>query len=213
MSYNWANVTWQTKDGRWGVGFYDRISYTDSWEDEDYDSEWDDEFDYDVFIHASTGHTSLDSAMKTWNGANPGHTNTYRYNRANAKTIAEFEDMAKACNSPAYAKERADRIAKAEYTKRRKEVIAKMREKEPRAGRNTVTIGLSGGLNPYAGAYGILDTTLVKDGDWLVGSREHTLKSGKKTVKKFKVWNTKTRLPAKDILNAEAVNHRFYGYW
>lgn len=211
MSYNWENVVWQTKDGRWGIGFFDRISYTDSWDNEDYDSEWDDEFDHSVFVHASTGHPTQESAYATWRGANPGHHTVYEYSRGTAKEIAEFEDMARACNDSKYAKERKERLAKEAYKNRRKQVIAHLRSKdnEPRPGMYYLNIAKGSKLNPYDGVQEILTARLEQDGDWLVCQRPVRLKSGKTVYKAYKAWNTKTRLPAPDLASAE---RQTYGY-
>lgn len=71
MSFHHENIIWQTEDGKWSIGFYTRLR-GDAYGTEDYDPEWDDDFDFDTFQWASTGHPSMDDASRAWRGPNPG---------------------------------------------------------------------------------------------------------------------------------------------
>lgn len=211
MSFNHENVVWQNKDGLWGIGFYERIStgqstWDDDYDEHGYDPEWDDDYNYDTFMFASTGHRTQQQAINSWRGANPGSHTVYSHNRANAKEIAEFEDMAKASNNPAYAKLRADRIAKKEVLALRKRVREAIRKAPPVAySRYSVSIS----KNQTFSATGWTEThtaTLHPVGDWLVLKSEKVLKSGKRTPVDVKVWNTKTKTPGPMVLSIRAVS-------
>lgn len=94
MSYYWENVTWQSSDGTWNVGFYERISGPSSFDDDDdeYDSEWDDDFT-DNFGWVSSGHGSRKSAEKAWTGANPGGSTAISYDQTDPSVMREIEDL------------------------------------------------------------------------------------------------------------------------
>ena len=86
MSQNRENVTWQSKDNSWNIGFYD---YSASSGDE----EWD--VDYtDNFYWASTGHPTAQSARKAWQGANPGGGQEMAYTPGQDLAIARLDDEA-----------------------------------------------------------------------------------------------------------------------
>lgn len=193
MSRHWEHIIWQNKDGQWGVGFYERIS-TGNHADEDYDSEWDDEFDRAQFCFASTGHASEEQAMDSWPGANPGYRDICPYSRDAAKEIAEWEDMAKAYASPEYAEERRKRQERALKTAQRKRVRESVRKDPPREGnRCVVRIGRENAYTSYT-------VTLTASGDWLGFLRPKMLKSGKPGKPTFvKVWNTATQNPGPDV--------------
>lgn len=80
MSFNRENIIWQSKNGLWNIGFFaiheSMISYSN---DDDYDSEWDVDYDYERFSWASWGHTTADKAFASWKGANPGMTREFPY--------------------------------------------------------------------------------------------------------------------------------------
>lgn len=69
MSFNRENVTWQSRDGTWSIGFW-QCFYTGG---EDGDPEWDVEYG-DTFEWVVTGHASPQAAYDAWDGANPGGT-------------------------------------------------------------------------------------------------------------------------------------------
>lgn len=72
MSFNRENVVWQSANGTWNIGFYTVHESFWSYDDDDYDPEWDVNYDYDSFEWASTGHASKEDAYRAWKGANPG---------------------------------------------------------------------------------------------------------------------------------------------
>ncbi len=72
MSLNRENVSWQSANGTWSIGFFEfRYVNRDS---EDFDHEWDVEYDYTEFNWASSGHISAEAAYEAYarNHANPG---------------------------------------------------------------------------------------------------------------------------------------------
>jgi len=96
MSYHWENTIWQSKDGSWNRGFYHRISAAGSpgsWNDGDYDSEWDDEFDESYFDYARTGFRSEHDALLWEPAGNPGSASILSY-RGNSKECKELDQLA-----------------------------------------------------------------------------------------------------------------------
>lgn len=78
MSCNRENVTWQSKDGTWNRAFWSYYSVNE--DDEDWDYEWDVEYE-DYFNWVSTGHATQESAYQSWDGANPGGSHIYTYDK------------------------------------------------------------------------------------------------------------------------------------
>ena len=70
MSFSRENVQWQSKDGKWNIGFF-ATTWVGS-ESDGYDPEWDVEYDFDRFSWVSTGHATQEAAWDAWKGANPG---------------------------------------------------------------------------------------------------------------------------------------------
>lgn len=95
MSFNRDNVTWQSPDGTWNLGFYtvhEGMVYGD---DEDYDPEWDVDYDYESFEWVTTGHATENAARAAWKGANPGCTTIVTYSAESAERVAELDEMAR----------------------------------------------------------------------------------------------------------------------
>jgi hypothetical protein len=90
MSKNRENITWQSEDGKWNIGFYD---FQENRDGDDYDSEWDVDYN-DKFHWVSAGHASAQQARNAWRGANPGGGSEMAYSEANAKEILELDDQA-----------------------------------------------------------------------------------------------------------------------
>jgi len=91
MSFNRDNVTWQRTDGTWCMGFWDFYP-TSSWNDPDFDPEWDVEYTNEfnwIYENAATPEAAYD-IYRSQNG-NPGGTAIYESTPANADTIARFE--------------------------------------------------------------------------------------------------------------------------
>lgn len=105
MSYHRENVIWQSADGTWGRGFYENYP-TKSYDDDDYDSEWDVEYDYDIFSWVSVGHPTEQAAGASWDGANPGGSTVYAFGDSgwpNESPVApKFDEMAVACAASGY---------------------------------------------------------------------------------------------------------------
>lgn len=99
MSVNRENVVWQSEDGTWSRGFYDYYD-TKSHDDEDYDFEWDVDYHYDSFRWVSAGHSTEEQARRSWDGANPGGSETVEYGGTNPSgelLAPQFDEMAVAC--------------------------------------------------------------------------------------------------------------------
>ncbi len=100
MSKNRENVIWQSADGTWSRGFYEDYP-TKSYDDEDYDDEWDVEYNYDSFSWVSVGHLTEQGAVASWDGTNPGSSVVYAFGESdwpNEPPVAEkFDEMAVAC--------------------------------------------------------------------------------------------------------------------
>jgi hypothetical protein len=94
MSCNRENVTWKSKDGSWGRGFYDFYQTGE-------DHEWDVEYYHERFHWASTGHATEEDAHLAWTGANPGGGHVHETPSAETD---KFDEMAKTC------KQEADRL-------------------------------------------------------------------------------------------------------
>lgn len=88
------NVVWQSRDGTWGIGFFDY--YNINQDSEDFDPEWDVEYVYDCFSWASTGHATEDDAHAAWRGANPGCSEVYKEPSVDTD---KFDVMEKECRS------------------------------------------------------------------------------------------------------------------
>lgn len=95
MSVNRENVTWQSKDGKWNIGFWDFYD-TGFPGDEDYDYEWDVEYYGDRFWFVSQGHRTPDAAYAAYTRthANPGGTWQIPYSEETADQIAKYEKYA-----------------------------------------------------------------------------------------------------------------------
>ena len=95
MSTNRENVTFQTADGKWNIGFFEFYD-TKSYMDEDYDYEWDVDYNYDSFWYASMGHDTPELAYQayTHNHSNPGGTCRIEY-AGNEKQCELYMEYAK----------------------------------------------------------------------------------------------------------------------
>lgn len=208
MSYNWENIIWQNADKSWGIGFYERIRHNNGYDNDSYDSEWDDDYDYDHFAHAANGFSSADAAQRWWTGANPGSFQIAS-KKLTVKETKEFADMVRAANDPAFNKELDAQKAKAASLAFVKSVREKLRAKEPvENGSYSVRISMSA----VPSATGMMQdhrVRLVKDGDWLGFQDSTTLKNGKVRKSFVKVWNTKTRTQSKNIVWVEEFNPRY----
>lgn len=92
MSKNRENVTWQSKDGSWNIGFYDYHEVRGD-DDDEYDAEWDVEYT-DDFHWVSAGHPSAASAERAWTGASPGGGERVSYDEASKEKSEYYDDQA-----------------------------------------------------------------------------------------------------------------------
>lgn len=116
MSVNRENVVWQSKDGSWNIGFY---AYEEINPDSpDFDYEWDVEYDFSRFFWASTGHRSMEDAIRSWGGANPGGHTEVAYSRKTAKQCTKLDEMVWAMTHPEEARKKRILKARREAAKR-----------------------------------------------------------------------------------------------
>jgi hypothetical protein len=210
MSRYAENLIWQNADKTWGIGFYKRISRNVSGENESYDSEWDDDYDYEHFAHAANGFPSADAAQRWWTGANPGSFQIAA-KKLTVKETKEFADMVRAANNPAFSKELDAQRAKTASLTFIKNVRDKLRANEPVAYK-TYRIRFS--LSTLPAATGMVEdhsVILTPEGDWLGFEKSTRLKNGSIRKSFVKVWNTKTRTQTKNIIWLEEVKKN-YGY-
>lgn len=205
MSYHWENVIWQSKDGSWNRGYFHRISMgSGNWDDDGYDSEWDDEFDFSYFDYLSTGMRSEDAAWDFEPHGNPGSATVLPY-AGNSKECKHYDLMAHWHRNPAEK-------AKAQ----RKEHLRKVREhfkgmaaewnpqvmKELVGGYTNFSVILKGDDKVYEqwGLSHELTGVPRVEGDWL-------------TVEGKRIYNLKTEKFEKRVRKFERyVNHGRYGY-
>lgn len=188
MSYHWENTIWQSADGSWNRGFYKRISRSgspNSWSDEDYDSEWDDDFDFTAFEYLRTGFSSEDSAANWRPGVNPGGFDLLVY-RGNSKQCKELDQLAYWFKYPA-DKIKHDR--KEHLRKNREHFKALQATWTPEAiraalsGRIRLEAAIKGDERAYdyLGMHSSVRGTFEQKGDWLMleGKRIYNLKTDK----------------------------------
>lgn len=213
MSFYHENIVWQREDGCWGIGFYKRISRGSSAWESDYDPEWDDDFDYSEFFFARTGFATEQQAINSWRGSNPGHHEIMSYTKKEAKQIAEYEDMVKAANDPAYAELRIERKLKEESRALVKAVRERLRKNPAPISGGYYYVRFSASKLPSStGLMKDTTATLGRQGDWLGFVDTTTLKSGKKKQVFLKVWNTKTNAPAPSVLDIQKSTRSIYRY-
>lgn len=180
MSHNWENVIWESKDGSWNRAYYKRISCENSYDDRDgepYDSEWDDEFDYEEFAAVDTGFRSQSDAQKWEPFGNPGSADTlaYRGNSADCKTLdlRAFHER----NPEAKAKHE-----RAVHNRKRRERARALEEKWTELGgiaAKKIRVLISSDDRTYSGSGRIYSGIARQTGDWL-------------TLDGQKIFNTKT---------------------
>lgn len=94
MSFNRDNITFQNQNGKWSIGFWNFYE-TNSYNNPDYDSEWDVEYTYDGFWFVSQGHDTPQKAYESYckNHANPSGTQIIEY-KNNEKECDLYEQYA-----------------------------------------------------------------------------------------------------------------------
>lgn len=96
MSFNWDNELWQSADGFWNRGYYERMTPPLSLQDEDYDPEWDDEFNYGSFEDVTTGFRTETEADNWEPHGNPGGS-TRTTVEDNPSRVLELDTLAAKC--------------------------------------------------------------------------------------------------------------------
>lgn len=93
MSCNRENVTWQSADGSWNIGFFD--FYSVNQHSEDFDYEWDVEYDHSKFWFLSQGNRTPDAAYEAFTrcNSNPGGTTEVCW-RGNEDECRRYDRMA-----------------------------------------------------------------------------------------------------------------------
>jgi len=188
MSYHWENVIWQSKDGSWNRGYYKRISMasTGGYYDEEYDSEWDDDFDFTGFDYLQTGFRSENDADRYQPHGNPGGaTEVYPY-KGNSKECKRLDQLAFFHKFPA----EKVKFERKELLRKNREHFKKLAEewhaeRVGEASRNMrkvrVTLKSDERAYDYFGAQLILEGNFRKNGDWLEveGRRIYNMETNK----------------------------------
>lgn len=207
MSYHWENTIWQSKDGSWNRGFFKRISMagsSNSWEDEDYDSEWDDDFDFSSFDYLQTGFRSLEAARRWEPGANPGGWDEIPY-AGNSKECKRLDQLAHWHKHP---EEKAKHERK-ELLRKNREHFKKLQEiwtaeaiREAAADRfRSLTATIKSDERAFE-VYGLsthVTGRLVEDGDWL-------------KIEDKRIYNLKTDKFEKHVHKLERYTAPRFGY-
>lgn len=126
MSCNRENITWETKDGKWNIGFYAFHEVAPE-DDEDFDYEWDVEYDNDTFWFVSTGHATSQQAMDAYcrQHSNPGGGWASSY-KGNSKQNKEYDVILFAFQHPEEARKLQEKKARAEFRKEQAKLAAKI---------------------------------------------------------------------------------------
>lgn len=188
MSYHWENAIWQSKDGSWNRGYYKRISRADSpnaWEDEDYDSEWDDDFDFSAFSMVQTGMRSEEEAWGYEPQGNPGFAEVSNY-KDHSRTCKHLDELAHWFKHPE-EKIKRDRLEL--LRKNREHFKALQATWTPEAiraalsGRIRLEAAIKGDERAYdyLGMHSSVRGIFEQKGDWLMleGKRIYNLKTDK----------------------------------
>lgn len=189
MSYHWENTIWQSKDGSWNRGFYTRIpgAIPETREsDEDYDSEWDDDFDLSSFDYLKTGFRTVEEAQRWQPGANPGGWDEISY-AGNSQECKRLDELAHWHKHP----EEKAKHERRELLRKNREHFKKLQETwTPEAIRTaaadrflklTATIKLDESAFMTYGTSITATGRLIEKGDWLMleGKRIYNLKTDK----------------------------------
>lgn len=199
MSYHWENVTWESKDGSWNRGYYKRIS-SDTFSS-DYDSEWDDDFDFSDFDYVKVGLSSENEALDYQPYGNPGGNHIIPY-RGNSKECKELDQLAFFSLHP---EEKAKFLRKEMLRKNREHFKALEAEwtaedfEEAKRNRSSLTVQIKKdeAVHQIYGMTQSFSGCLIQDGDWL-------------KVEGAQVYNTKTRKFKKNVHSVEKVSFRRY---
>lgn len=189
MSYHWENTIWQSKDGSWNRGYFKRISRSDSpnaWEDDSYDSEWDDDFDFSGFDYLQTGFRTLTDAQRWEPHGNPGGWDEITY-AGNSKECKHLDQLAHWHRHPDERKKHERREL---LRKNREHFKALQAEWTPEAIRAAaadrfckLTAVLKSDENAFEiyGSSNSVSARFVENGDWLEieGRRIYNLKTDK----------------------------------
>lgn len=199
MSCHWENVTWESKDGSWNRGYYKRISYGTF--SPNYDSEWDDDFDFTDFDYVKVGLSSENEALDYKPHGNPGGTNVIPY-RGNSKECKDLDQLAFFALHP---EEKTKFLRKEMLRKNREhfkaleaEWTAEALVEVKRNGTSlNVTIKKDEAVHQVYGTTQSFTGRLTQVGDWL-------------QVEGVQVYNTKTGKFKKNVHSVEKVSFRRY---
>lgn len=182
MSYHWENVVWQSRDGLWNRGYFKRISMADSpnaWNDEDYDSEWDDEFNGNEFEAVCTNVT-YEKAVDYTPFSNPGHFSEVPY-KGNSKECKALDLMAYHYHNPEEKRKHERKI----HNKKRRAHFAELERqwKDERLDGSSLRVNIKHDDTVYDrfGAWTTVQGRPMTVGDWLVidGRKIRNHKTGK----------------------------------
>lgn len=160
MSCNREHVIWESKDHKWGIGFFNFVETNE--DDPDRDPEWDVEYLYSEFYWGRGGFRTAEEAKQAWIGPNPGADyEILPYNRENAHDCKEYEEMLRCLHNPEYAEKKRLKDDRAYIRKHAKEALEALTSL-PRVGeRFHVEFSKGASLKFYS------EGRLIEQGNWL----------------------------------------------
>lgn len=93
MSDHWENVIWESKDGSWNRGYFERINAESTKESPEEGAEPSDEFDFSTFASVKTGFATEALAYAWMPFGNPRGAITYHY-KGNSTICKDLDRMA-----------------------------------------------------------------------------------------------------------------------
>ncbi len=198
MSFHRENVTWQSQDKTWSLGFFTVIP-GNTW-DEDYDPEWDVDYDFSSFEWVTSGHPTEDAAFEAWRGANPGGGSVVAY-AGHSKEAKAYDLMALWCRRPDLKEEHLKKEARKAKREHFKKLTEDFEAKHRFAGLSVrVTFKKDADVHSYLGVSESATGHLLQKGDWL-------------TLQEKRVFNTKTGKFAPNIHALEESSPRYATVW
>lgn len=202
MSFHRENVTWQSNDGTWSIGFWSFTEQESSWED-DYDNEWDVEYMYDSFWFVSTGHVNTESAWNDYTRyhSNPGSTTIMPY-KGNSAECKRLDRLAFRFKNPELAKKEDQAEARKKNREHQKKVAVEFAEKiegNKLFALLTVSVVFADPATVHTNLGLTTDVLgkLTEEGDWItVGGR--------------KVFNMKTKKVANNVHRIRFAHPSYY---
>lgn len=214
MSLYAENVIWKRKDNTWAYGMYRRISNSDNanrWNEDEYDSEWDDDFDLEHFSFAFEGFPSSDAAIAHMGRKFPNPDQYSIKEKLSVSDIKYYDEMLRAANNPNFAAELDKKRAKTAAAAYRKTVRDRLRALNIMGGKTySVSFSEDGPANSPFGCFVSFTGRLEKEGDWLCLKTKMPAGQGRYKAVTRRVWNQKSNTPAS---NVSQVTEEFSPRW